>query len=143
MPNETGPESYEIPIRVEPSDIDELDHVNNISYLRWVQEAAIAHWRAAADPVDQETLIWVVVRHEIDYKQPAFLKDALLARTWVGAASRRSFQRHTEILRAEDRRLLVRALTFWCPIDVRTGRPTDVRPEVRTRFSVSDSAPAV
>jgi acyl-CoA thioester hydrolase len=133
---------YEIPITVEPSDIDELGHVNNVSYLRWVQDAAVAHWRAAADPIDQKSLIWVVVRHEIDYKAPAFLEDRLIARTWVGGASRRTFQRHTEILRGEDRKVVARALTYWCPIDVRTGKPTDVRPEVRERFSVTDTAPA-
>ncbi len=142
MQNESLPEPYEIRIAIDPADIDELGHVNNVSYLRWVQDAAVAHWRAAADPVDQKTLIWVVARHEIDYKRPAFLEDELVARTWVGAASRRSFQRHTEILRAEDRRVLVRALTYWVPIDVRTGKTTDVRPEVRERFSVSGPAPA-
>jgi acyl-CoA thioester hydrolase len=131
-----APEAFELPILVEPADIDELGHVNNVTYLRWVQDAAVAHWRARAPAADQARLFWVVVRHEIDYKQPAYLGDGIIARTWVGAASRIKFERHTEVLRASDRRLLARALTLWCPIDAQTGRPASVSPEVRASFSV-------
>jgi acyl-CoA thioester hydrolase len=131
------PEHHEIRIEVQKDDIDMLGHVNNVVFLRWVQDAAVAHWQAAAAPADQEALLWVVLRHEIDYKRPAFLDDEILARTWVGSASRRAFERHTELLRSTDSKLLARARTVWCPIDRRTGKPTDVSKEVRARFSVS------
>jgi acyl-CoA thioester hydrolase len=134
-------EHFDLPITVEPSDIDVLGHVNNVVYLRWVQDAAVAHWRQAALPEDQEALLWVVTRHEIDYKRPALLGDQIIARTWVGAAGRRAFDRHTQILRASDQKLLAQARTVWCPIDRRTGRPTDVRDEVRQRFSVAEESP--
>lgn len=127
---------FEIDIAVEPADIDPLGHVNNVVYLRWVQDAAIAHWRAAASAEDQEALLWVVVRHEIDYKRPAFLDDEILARTWVGTATQRAFDRHTELLRRKDMRVLAQVRTVWCPIDAKTGKPTDVSDEVRARFSV-------
>ena len=144
MPNmNPAPEVFELAIAVQPSDIDELGHVNNVSYLRWIQEVATAHWQAAAPAADQTSLRWVVARHEIDYKRPAFLRDMILARTWVGSASHRRFERHTELVRAVDRRLLARARTLWCPIDALTGRPTDVSAEVRARFSVATTSPAV
>jgi acyl-CoA thioester hydrolase len=123
-------------IAVEPADIDGLAHVNNVVYLRWVQDIAIAHWRAVASAEDQEKFLWIVVRHEIDYKQPARLGDSILAKTWVGAASRIKFERHTEMLRASDGILLAKARTIWCPIDARTGKLTSVGAEVRARFSV-------
>lgn len=129
-------EPYEIPLQVEPSDVDVLGHVNNVVYLRWVQEVAIAHWTAVATPAQQAALVWVVVRHEIDYKSPALPGDALIARTRVGVASRRTFERHTEILRASDRKLLARARTLWCPLDPHTFRPVVVGDDVRERFSV-------
>jgi acyl-CoA thioester hydrolase len=127
---------FELAIAVEPADIDQLGHVNNVIYLRWVQEAAVAHWTAAAPATDQAKLLWVVVRHEIDYKQAAFLGDGIIARTWVGSASRIRFERFTELLRARDRSLLAQARTLWCPIDARTGKPASVSPEVRAGFSV-------
>jgi acyl-CoA thioester hydrolase len=133
-------EPFELPILIEPADIDELGHVNNVTYLRWVQDVAVAHWKAASSPNDQATLRWVVLRHEIDYKQAAYLGDGIIARTWVGTASRLRFERHTELLRASDRHLLAAARTLWCPIDARTGKPASVSPEVRAGFSV-ESAP--
>jgi len=126
---------FELEIRVQPPDIDELGHVNNVVYLRWVQDAAVAHWRAAATPQQQADVFWVVVRHEIDYKHPARLEDAVVARTWVGAATRSTFERHTEILRGADRRVLARARTLWVPIAPDTLRPMHVAADVRERFS--------
>jgi acyl-CoA thioester hydrolase len=137
-----APERFELRIQIQPADIDQLGHVNNIVYLRWVQDAAVAHWQAAAPRADQARLLWVVVRHEIDYKRPAVLADEIVARTWVGTASRHTFERHTELLRASNQQLLVRARTLWCPIDVETGRPTDVSSEVRSRFSVAEPTSA-
>jgi acyl-CoA thioester hydrolase len=132
---ESPPEAFELAIAVLPSDIDELGHVNNVTYLRWVQEAAVAHWTAAAPAADQAKLRWLVVRHEIDYRQAAYLGDGIVARTWVGAATRVRFDRHTELLRAGDRALLASARTVWCPVDIRTGKPVAVSAEVRAGFS--------
>ena len=126
---------FEMAIAVEPADIDELGHVNNVVYLRWVQDIAVAHWRAAASRDDQGKLLWIVVRHEIDYRQAARLGDGILARTWVGAATRIKFERHTELLRASDGCLLAKARTVWCPIDAATGKPTGVSAAVRAAFS--------
>jgi len=136
------PDTFELAIAVDPGDIDRLGHVNNVTYLRWVQEAAVAHWSAAAPAADQARLLWVVVRHEIDYKQPAFAGDSIIARTWVGEATRVRFDRHTELLRGRDRALLARARTVWCPVDARTGRPVAVSPEVRSIFSRPPAEPA-
>jgi acyl-CoA thioester hydrolase len=125
-----------VSIQVQAADIDALGHVNNVVYLRWVQEAAVAHWRAAATAAQQAAVAWVVLRHEIDYKRAAHLGEGVIARTWVGTASTLAFERHTEILRATDRSPLAQARTLWCPIDKRSGRPIRVDSEVRERFSV-------
>jgi acyl-CoA thioester hydrolase len=129
-------ERYEIKIPVTREDIDELGHVNNIIYLRWVQEAAIAHWQFAATEEQQKQILWVIKRHEIDYKMSARLEDEIIACTWVGEAEELVFERHTEILRASDRKTLARALTFWVPIDKASGRPIRVDADVRKRFSI-------
>jgi acyl-CoA thioester hydrolase len=131
------PQAFELAIEVAAADIDQNGHVNNVTYLRWVQDVAAAHWKTAAPSAAQAKLAWVVLRHEIDYKHPAFLGDSVVARTWVGAASRIKFERHTELLRAADRSLLAKARTLWCPIDMQTGKPAVVSPEVRARFSAA------
>ena len=123
-------------LSVQPTDIDGQNHVNNIVYLRWVQDVATAHWESLASAEAQTAIGWVVVRHEIDYKLPANLGDEILLRTWVGEASRLKFERFTEIRRKEDNQLLAQARTLWVPIDSKTGKPTRVSADVRARFSV-------
>jgi len=139
MTTDPATERFELPIAVLSADIDQMDHVNNVVYLRWVQDVATAHWNSAATQVQQEAVAWVVVRHEIDYKYPARLGDRLIARTWVGGARKHLFERHTEIIRAEDSKLMAKARSVWCAIDARTGRPTRVGADVRERFSIGDS----
>jgi acyl-CoA thioester hydrolase len=133
---------FEMAVRVDAADIDELGHVNNIVYVRWVQDVAKAHWFAAAPPEDQAGLVWMVVRHEIDYMSGAVRDDEIVLRTWIGAAVGLRFDRHTEVLRANDRKLLAKARTVWVPIDAATGRPRRVPERVRRMFSVGIEGPA-
>ena len=127
--------AFEMTVPVLPDDIDEQNHVNNAVYLRWVQDVATAHWRAIASPEAQAAIGWVVLRHEIDYKTPATLDDEIVLRTWVGKATRLTFERFTEIRRKNDGQLLSEARTLWCPINAKTGRPMRVSEEVRAQFS--------
>jgi acyl-CoA thioester hydrolase len=127
--------AFEMTVPVLSGDIDRQNHVNNTVYLRWVQDVATAHWQALASAEAQAAIGWVVLRHEIDYKMPATLDDEIVLRTWVGKATRLTFERFTEIRRKSDRQLFSQARTLWCPIDVKTGRPTRVSAEVRARFS--------
>ena len=135
MEDPSPPDAYEIAVRVEPVDIDELGHVNNIVYLRWVQAAAVAHWQALTTPAQQAELVWMVLRHEIDYKRPALPGEEVFIRTWVGIADGLKFERLTAILRGQDRKLLAQARTLWCPIDPASGRPKRTSAEVKAKVS--------
>ena len=134
-PTPAPADRFELSFDVTSGDIDDLGHVNNVVYLRWVQDVAIAHWRAAASPEQQEQLAWVALRHEIDYKHPALPGDGIIASTWVGSAEAVRFERFVEILRAADRRLLAQSRTLWCPVSRSTGRITRVDDAVRRVFS--------
>jgi len=132
--------AFELLVAVLAEDIDELGHVNNTVYLRWVQDVATAHWRAIAEPAAQEAIAWVVLRHEIEYKAAAVAGDDILLRTWVGHASRITFERFTEIRRAQDGLLLSNARTLWCPISTTTHRPTRVSAQLLAQFSSDEDA---
>ena len=125
---------FEQPVRVTAGDLDELNHVNNVVYLRWVQDIATAHWTSIAPSEALDTIAWVARRHEIDYLSAAVLGDELAIRTWVGAAEGLTFERLTEIRRA-DGQIIAKARTLWVPIDRRTGRPRRVSDQVRSLFS--------
>ena len=77
------PRVFEHAFQVSREDIDRLGHVNNVVYLRYAQDAAVAHWYAVVDQEHRDSMVWVVRRHEIDYLKPALENDELVARTWV------------------------------------------------------------
>lgn len=133
----TEPSVFEIPIVVAPDDIDDMDHVNNVVYLSWVQDVALAHWRACATPEMLQTLGWMATRHELDYLRAAVLGDLITARTWIGTVDSRRFERFTEIVRTADGAVLARGRTLWLLVSRVTGRITRISPELRARFPAS------
>jgi len=130
---------FVLPLQAVEADIDLMGHVNNIVYLRWVQEVATAHWNAAATEQQKAEYAWVVLRHEIDYKHPALLGEELEARTYVGEASGAKFERHVEIWRIHDNQLLAKARSVWVALDTHTLRPRRVEAGLRDQFQ-SDSS---
>lgn len=125
---------FETRITAAPDDIDELGHVNNAVWVRWIQDMATSHWRAAADPAHVEAYVWVVTRHEIDYLRFVVPGETVTARTWVGEAPKGArFDRHVEFT-GEDGKVRVRAKTTWAIIDKATGRPLRVPKEVAAPF---------
>jgi acyl-CoA thioester hydrolase len=80
----------------------------------------------------------MVVRHEIDYLSQAGPDEDIILRTWIGNSAGLRFDRHTEVLRAGDRKLLAKARSVWVPIDPASGRPKRVSERVRRMFSTAD-----
>ena len=115
-------------------DIDELGHVNNAVWVRWIQEVATAHWRAVADPAHDAAYLWVVTRHEIDYLRGLGSGSTVTARTWVGDAPKGArFDRFVEFV-GDGGTVHVRARTTWAIIDRVSGRPLRVPPAVAAPF---------
>ncbi|HEX6376784.1 MAG TPA: thioesterase family protein [Allosphingosinicella sp.] len=126
--------AFEQRITAAGGDIDELGHVNNAVWVRWIQELAAAHWRAVADPAHVDAYVWVVVRHEIDYLRAVLPGETVIGRTWVGEAPKGArFDRHVEFV-GEDGKPRVRARTTWAILDKSTGRPLRVPGEVAAPF---------
>ena len=120
--------------RVCSVDIDEQRHVNNVAFVRWIQDVAVAHWFSISTEKIRAKYTWVVVRHEIDYKKQAFETEEITATTWVGEPTRISWERFTEIRRGED--LLVKARSVWCLIDRETLKPTRITSELKELFQM-------
>ena len=125
---------FELSFTARPEHIDELGHVNNAVWVQWIQQVAVAHWEAVAEPKHKDAYFWVVVRHEIDYLRPAHEGDAVTARTWVADAPEGArFDRFVEFTGA-DGKTSVRAKTQWAIIDKALARPIRVPPEVIAPF---------
>jgi len=135
MPNKV---KHQIPIKVTQEHIDEMDHVNNVVYLQWIQDVAISHWVTMATKEWQEKYLWVALRHEIDYKKPAFLGDELIAETYVASMSGVKSERCTKIYNAVSGEVMVESVTFWCQLDAKTKRPKRVEQEMIDLYVVND-----
>ncbi len=125
---------FELTFTAAPEHIDELGHVNNAVWVRWIQEVATTHWRAVAAPEHIAAYFWVVIRHEIDYLRPLLVGQTARARTWVPDPPRGArFDRMIEFI-GEEGKALVKARTTWAMIDQASGRPARVSPEVAAPF---------
>lgn len=120
---------------VDAADIDELGHVNNIVYLRYAQDIAVAHWRARADAVSVAQFVWMVMRHEVDYRAQLTLGDEVEVRTWVDDAPRgATWGRFVEIYKVGADKPAARIKSNWCLLDAATRRVKRVPPEIVQRF---------
>ena len=116
------------------ADIDELGHVNNAVWVRWVQELAVAHWQSLATAEEQAGLVWVVTRHAIDYRGNVREGEGVLGETWVpGAPYGARFDRHFRFT-GDDGRVKVEGVTTWALLDRASGRLLRVRPALADRF---------
>lgn len=128
------PATFVMTITADAADIDEMGHVNNAVWVRWIQEVATRHWTAVADPAHVAAYAWVVTRHEIDYRGNVRAGDTVTARTWIAEEPRGArFDRMMEFTDA-DGRVKVQAKSTWAMLDRRTGRLTRVPPEVAAPF---------
>lgn len=122
---------FDLTILVNTTHIDEMQHVNNVVYLQWVQDVALAHWNTVANET-RKKFNWVALRHEIDYKSPGFAGDELIARTWVYNFEGVKSTRMVQIIRKKDNKLLAEARSTWCLLNGANNRPVKVPEEIRS-----------
>ena len=117
-----------------PADIDELGHVNNAVWVRWIQDMATSHWQAIATPEHIAAYIWVVTRHELDYRGNISAGESVTGRTWIESLPKGAqFDRRVDFVDAAGK-VIVRANTTWAMLDKATGRLARVRSEIAAPF---------
>jgi len=124
------------PIGIDPADIDFMGHVNNASYLKWVQAAVISHWQRLAPAEAVADHLWVALKHEITYRKPAFLNDDVIATVLLEKVQGARAFYQTIIRRGED--VLAEVRSSWCCLDAHTLRPARLAANVVERFFPKD-----
>ena len=123
---------HDYPIGIDPADIDFMGHVNNASYLKWVQEAVLSHWRRLAPADAVAAHLWVALKHEITYRKPAFLDDELISEVIpTGVEGAKAFF-STIIRRGET--VLAEVKSSWCCLDAATLRPSRIAGDIAQLF---------
>lgn len=129
--------------RVEARHTDELGHVNNLVWVRFAVELAWAHSVAAGlDYPDYVARggIFVIRRHEIDYRGEAREGEELLGETWVEAMRGARAIRRIRFLRAADGAVLLETRSEWAFVDIATHRPRRIPAEILQRFTAARAA---
>lgn len=126
--------TYQTEITVTQDDIDELNHVNNIRYVEWVQDIAIAHWQKNVTPEINDNYFWVLLKHCITYKSEAFLNDVIIIKTYIEKSEGVRSKRIVEISNKKNKKLVAKSETTWCLMGSKNKRPTRITQEIIDLF---------
>ena len=119
---------FSLKFKVEISDIDDLNHVNNVSYVKWMDTVAFEHLAHLTKDNPLPEYVWVVMRHEIDYLKQAVLGDEIVVKTWVGETRGFTSLRFMDFF-IDDVKIL-QAKTTWAMLDSKTYKPARIRENV-------------
>jgi acyl-CoA thioester hydrolase len=129
---------------VVPEDvIDGNGHVNNVAYVQWMQDIAIAHFAAVGGVDVMRDLggTWVARSHYIEYLRPAFAGDRVEASTWIATLRRVRSLRRYAFTRVSDGQILARGETDWVFVDAVSGRPSKIPEAIRQVFTLAPDGP--
>jgi acyl-CoA thioester hydrolase len=129
---------YRYELTVPEDAVDVNGHVNNLEYLRWMQEAAILHSdsQGCTKVTTAAGATWVVRMHRVVYLNPAFAGEQIIVLTWVSTFRRVQSLRKYRIIRAKDNAILVEGETDWVFVDAQTGRLRSIPKNVIAAFEV-------
>ncbi len=115
-----------------PADvIDGNGHVNNVAYVRWMQDIAIGHYASIHGVEAQgDSSTWVVREHKVEYLLPAYEGEEIEIQTWIADVRRVRSLRCYRFIRRPDAGLLARGETSWVFVDAKTGTPRAIPPSV-------------
>lgn len=124
---------------VQEDEIDELRHVNNLQYIKWMLAAALAHSAARGWPASRYLQLgagWVVRTHQVHYLRPAFIDDEVVVRTWICGFKRITSRRKYSVLRRRDAAILAEARTDWAFVSYKSHSPRRIPVELIDSFEV-------
>ena len=122
-------------ILVSKNDLDDLNHVNNVVYIQWIQKIAKEHWKKLASNEILDNYYWVLLEHQIKYLYPALLDDKIRIKTYIDSTEEIKSSRIVEIYNNDTNRLLVNSRTIWCLINSKTNKPVRIPDEIRQVFN--------
>ena len=130
-----NPFIYEFTVTKE--DIDINSHVNNVTYLSWMIEAAIKHGASVGSGYEkclEYGGTWVAKSHTLDYKKPSFENDTLQMKTWIEDIGKILSTRRYEVTRPSDEALIFEGKTEWVFVDAKKMRPMKIPSEIIEGF---------
>jgi acyl-CoA thioester hydrolase len=129
---------FEFRLTVTEQDIDELNHAGNFHYVKWMQQAAIAHSTAlgwSARKYIELGAGWVVRSHKIVYLKPAFEGDAVVIKTWVSNMKAVTSLRQYEFYNDKGE-MLAESETVWAFVNYEKQKPVRIPAVIADNFEL-------
>jgi len=136
----TPPHLHTFAVCITDDDIDFMGHVNNAVYLRWVQDAVIAHWRRVGPAEAIASHLWIALKHEITYRKPAYLGDKLVAHVRLDRVRRESAFFETLFKRCGE--VIAEVQSRWCCVDASSRSPARISRDIEQCFFPEQSLSA-
>ena len=138
MENHPANPIYTSEFVIPASAVDQNGHVNNVMYVQWMQDIAVRHYDfiGGTAPTQAAGATWVVREHKIEYLQPAFAGEQIVAQTWVANLRRVRSLRRYQFIRPSDGKVLVRGETDWVFVDAKTGQLRRIPEQVAKIFTI-------
>jgi acyl-CoA thioester hydrolase len=133
------PAIFEYHLTVAEDEIDGQGHVNNIEYLKWMQDAAVAHSAEQGWTTQRYRALgsgWVARTHTIEYLQPAFADENIVVKTWISNFKKVTSLRKYKIVRPDDAAVLATAETNWAFIGLERYIPRRIPQELFESFDL-------
>ena len=132
------PQIYRYELTVPKEAEDQNGHVNNIEYLRWMQDAAMQHSETSGCTGATNAIgaTWVVRSHRIEYLKPAYAGQKVVVLTWLSDLRRVQSLRKYRIIRPADKAILAEGATDWVFVDAQNGKLRSIPQEIKSAFEV-------
>ena len=119
--------SHSKPITVDESHLDYNRHVNNVQFVKWMEEIATEHWENLKHQSPYAEYAWVLVDHHIQYKKQVFLNEILTVKTYPQQPEGLRQPRKVEFYRNGE--LVVDSRTLWVLYDANANRVVKIAPD--------------
>ena len=139
------PEPFILELRAGTADVDSYGHVNNVVYLRWLEQCAWAHSAAVGLPESRciEMKRGMAVRSiRLDYLAACYAGDEILVGNWISRSDRRLriSRRYQLINGTRDITVMRGEIDFVC-LNLANGRPVRLPPEFIEAYRVVLDSP--
>lgn len=111
---------FEKEIKIMEDHIDQNNHVNNVQYVKWVEEIAGEHWDFVKHITEYPNDIWMLIDHHIQYKKQVYLGDTITVKTYPKPPEGVKQPRKVEFYC--NNHLVVDSSTLWVLIDSETQK---------------------
>jgi acyl-CoA thioester hydrolase len=137
MSSDAEPAVYKYQFVINQDVIDRNGHVNNVTYVQWMQDAAVSHSRAVLKKGIYSDIksTWFARSHHIEYLSPAFAEDTIEVQTWLADCRRVRCRRKYRFVRISDNKLVAQGETDWVFVSTEDGKPKSIPDEIRNAFS--------